>query len=110
MSIAGYVLKAARAKDGLPGRAVGPGDVIVGDRLQAEGERVRVSPAIKPMKNWSKLGQFPSSIKPLPPAGRTIFETLYVGSSATPISSTLPATMSSSSRMPSEPSACQYPG
>jgi hypothetical protein len=64
MSIAGYVLKAARAaREGLPGRAVGPGDIIVGDRLQAEGERVRVSPAIKPMKNWSKLGQFPSSIK-----------------------------------------------
>jgi hypothetical protein len=31
---------------------------------QAEGERVRVSPAIKPMKNWPKLGQFPSSLKP----------------------------------------------
>ena len=46
MSIAGYVLKAARtAKDRLPGRVVGPGDIIVGDRLQAEGERVRVSPA-----------------------------------------------------------------
>jgi len=65
MSITGYVLKAAKAtRDGLPDRAVGPGDIIVGDRLQAEGERVRVSPAIKPMKNWSKLGQFPSSIKP----------------------------------------------
>ena len=65
MSIAGYVLKAVKtARDGLPGCAVGPGDIIVGDRLQAEGERVRVSPAIKPMKNWSKLGQFPSSIKP----------------------------------------------
>ena len=65
MSIAGYVLKATKAtRDGLPGRAVGPGDIIVGDRLQAEGERVRVSPAIKPTKNWSKLGQFPSSIKP----------------------------------------------
>ena len=64
MSIAGYVLKAARAaRDGLPGRAVGPGDIIVGDRLQAEGERVRERPAIKPMKNWSKLGQFPSSIE-----------------------------------------------
>jgi hypothetical protein len=51
MSIGGYVLKAARAaRDGLPGRAVGPDDIIVGDRLQAEGERVRVSPAIKPMK------------------------------------------------------------
>jgi hypothetical protein len=33
MSIAGYVLKAAKAaRDGLPGRAVGPGDIIVGDR------------------------------------------------------------------------------
>jgi hypothetical protein len=65
MSIAGYVLKAARAaRDGLSGRAVGPDDIIVGDRLQAEGERVRVSPGIKPMKNWSKLGQFPSLIKP----------------------------------------------
>jgi len=52
MSIAGYVLKAARAaRDGLPGRAVGPGDIIVGDRLQAEGERVKVNAAIKPMKN-----------------------------------------------------------
>jgi len=65
MSITGYVLKAAKAtRDGLPDRAVGPGDIIVGDRLQAEGERVRVSPAIKPTKNWSKLGQFPISIKP----------------------------------------------
>src|SRR5262249_35652045 len=44
------------------------------------------------------------------PAERTVIERPYVGSSATPISSTLPATMSSSSRMPSEPSACQYPG
>src|SRR6516165_8757283 len=46
MSIAGYVLKAVKtARDGLPGCAVGPGDIIVGDRLQAEGERVRESPA-----------------------------------------------------------------
>src|SRR5271163_2076503 len=51
MSIAGYVLKTARAAKGsLPGRAFGPGDISVGDRLQAEGERVRGSPAIKPMK------------------------------------------------------------
>ena len=65
MSIGGYVLKAARAaRDGLPGRAVGPDDIIVGDRLQAEGEQVRVNPAMKPMKNWSKLGQFPGSVKP----------------------------------------------
>jgi hypothetical protein len=65
MSIAGYVLKAAKTtRDVLPGRAVGPGAIIVADRLQAEGERVRVSPAIKPTKNWSKLGQFPISVKP----------------------------------------------
>ena len=57
MSIAGYVLKAARAaRDGLPGRAVGPGHIIVGDRLQAEGERVRESPAIKPMKKLVQVG------------------------------------------------------
>jgi hypothetical protein len=31
---------------------------------QAEGERVRVRPEIKPTQNWSKLAQFPSSIKP----------------------------------------------
>ena len=52
----------------MPGRAVGPDDIIVGDRLQAEGERMRMSAAIKPMNNWSKLGQFPSSIKPGKPS------------------------------------------